>query len=146
VTYLLDTDTVTLLRVGHLTVSTRVLTSPVGTVGTSVVTLEESLSGWHTLIRKAKTRERAAQAYLELVRTAQFFGRIPVATYSTDAMAKYDSLKRANLNVAKNDLRIAAIALLIGAAVVTCNVRDFRRVPDLHVEDWSLPLDNCPQL
>jgi len=123
-------------------VSRRVLSYPAGIVGTSFLTLEESISGWYTLIRKAKSRDRAAQAYVELIRTAQFFGRLPVATYSTDAMAKYDALRREKLNIPKNDLRIASIVLLAGATVVTRNSRDFRRVPELLVEDWSLPLDN----
>jgi hypothetical protein len=41
------------------------------------------------------------------------------------------------LNVRKMDLCIAAIALELQANVVTRNVRDFERIPNLVVEDWS---------
>jgi tRNA(fMet)-specific endonuclease VapC len=40
------------------------------------------------------------------------------------------------LNVGSNDLRIAATALEIGAAVVTRNLRDYSRVPGLQIETW----------
>jgi tRNA(fMet)-specific endonuclease VapC len=47
-------------------------------------------------------------------------------------------LLRQRLNVGSNDLKIAAIAIDIGAAVLTRNLRDFRRVSGLVCEDWSV--------
>lgn len=39
--------------------------------------------------------------------------------------------------IGERDLLIAATALAHGLAVVTRNVREFRRVPGLAVEDWA---------
>jgi predicted nucleic acid-binding protein len=36
------------------------------------------------------------------------------------------------------DRKIAAIALELGASVVTNNVRDFGRISQLLIEDWSV--------
>ena len=56
---------------------------------------------------------------------------------SLPALARYEALRRMKLNVRKIDLRIAAIVLEIGATLVSRNLRDFRRVPGLVVEDWT---------
>ncbi|MDR4307519.1 PIN domain-containing protein [Chelatococcus sambhunathii] len=45
-------------------------------------------------------------------------------------------LERQGTPIGANDLWIAAQALAIGATVVTANEREFRRVPDLKVENW----------
>ncbi len=42
------------------------------------------------------------------------------------------------MNIGGNDLKIAAVALEAGGIVVTRNLRDFRRVPGLVCEDWSV--------
>ncbi len=54
------------------------------------------------------------------------------------ALAEYDRLVGLKLNVKRNDLRIAAVALHAGATVVTRNARDFGRVPGLIWQDWAV--------
>jgi tRNA(fMet)-specific endonuclease VapC len=45
-------------------------------------------------------------------------------------------LQRAGTLIGSNDLWIAAHALSLGAVMVTDNVREFGRVPDLPLDNW----------
>ena len=64
------------------------------------------------------------------------------ATYDDDAALIYGQI-RAQLAsqgtlIGPHDLQIAAIALTRNLTVVTHNVGEFSRVPDLSVEDWQV--------
>ena len=46
-------------------------------------------------------------------------------------------LEKQGLVIGSNDLLIAAICLAHGTTLVTHNVREFKRVPGLPIEDWG---------
>jgi tRNA(fMet)-specific endonuclease VapC len=50
----------------------------------------------------------------------------------------FEDLRKQRIRIGTMDLRIAAIALAHGMTVLTRNLIDFRRVPDLTAEDWTL--------
>lgn len=50
-----------------------------------------------------------------------------------------DYLERQGTPIGPNDMLIAAHALALGLAVVTDNVGEFSRVPELQVENWLAP-------
>ena len=140
----LDTDVLSLFREGHAEVCRRVGLRPTGEVVTTVITVDEHLTGWYKLVRTAKKPDRLELAYDALIRATVFFSRLPIWNFTQPAIARFEALVKQKLNVGKNDLRIAAIALEAGAVVVTRNVRDFSRVPGLTVEDWSQPPPATP--
>ena len=80
---------------------------------------------------------------ISLSPTSVLAGVIPVLArwqilpMTRTAISQYESLKSMNLNVRKMDLRIAAIVLEHAGTLVTRNLRDFQRVPNLPIEDWS---------
>jgi tRNA(fMet)-specific endonuclease VapC len=65
---------------------------------------------------------------------------IPVLALDTPADLRYAELRcaleRAGTPIGANDLLIAAHALALGCILVSANEREFRRVPDLTLENW----------
>jgi tRNA(fMet)-specific endonuclease VapC len=135
--FVLDTDILSLLQASHAAVSARVAARDPAAVVITVISVDEQLRGWYTLVRKAKTPAQVAFAYDRLARNVSFLSRTNVISFPEAAVSIFESLKKAKLGVGGNDLRIAAIALHTGATVITRNVRDFERVPGLKIEDWS---------
>jgi tRNA(fMet)-specific endonuclease VapC len=137
-TYVLDTNTLTLLGQSHPRVMANLASHTRDTVVITTVNVEEALGGWYTRARNAKTKADLATASQRLAEAAMLIGRFPVYPLTEPAIDQYAQLVRLKLNIGKNDLRIAAIAMELGAVVVTNNVRDFGRVPGLVTEDWSV--------
>lgn len=137
--YVLDTDTVSHLRNGHPVVTARAAEVPASQKFVTIITVEEQLDGWYALLRRPLSKARLLDTYARLAETIKFYGVAQLLTFSDAALDRADRLHKQKLNVRRNDLRNAAIALEADATVVTANVRDFARVPGLGVEDWTRP-------
>ena len=64
--FVLDTDMLTLLQHGHYEVCDNVDAHDEDDLVISVITVEEQLSGWCTVLRQAKSKEKLARAYSQL--------------------------------------------------------------------------------
>ncbi len=135
--YVLDTDTLQLLQEEHPTVAARVRATAPSALAISVITIEEQLSGWYTQLRQARDHERLAWAYRRLAATVRLLAKIQIIDFDEPAIRRCEQLKKRKLKVRKMDLRIAAAVLECDAILVTRNMRDFRQVPSLRLEDWS---------
>lgn len=105
----------------------------VGEVGVSVITVSELRYG----VAKSANPEQNGEA-LE-----RFLLPLEVVGFDLDAAAAYGSV-RANLErlgtpIGPLDTLIAAHALALAATLVTSNTREFERVPNLRLEDWTTP-------
>jgi tRNA(fMet)-specific endonuclease VapC len=136
--FVLDTDALSLYQHGHPTLKPRVQACPKQDRAITIITVEEQLSGWYTMVRQAKSRSTLAHAYQHLTESVGFMGGVRILSLTESAIERYEQLAGQRLNVKKNDLRIAAIALENNATVVTRNLRDFQRVPGLAVENWAV--------
>ena len=137
--YILDADTFSLFRTGQVGVTRRVLSTDPGRMAVSVITVDEAMSGWQAAVRRPLPPALLADKYSQLADTVVALRRFQIEKFPVPAVLDFEQLRRSKLNVGSNDLRIAAIARVLRATVVTRNLRDFRRVPDLVCEDWSAP-------
>ena len=103
---------------------------------TTIVTVEEILRGWMAAIHRVREPRHQINAYARLQRLFRFFATWNVWEWSETAADAYDSLRRAKIRVGTMDLKIASIALVRDATLLTRNATDFRRIPGLRVEDW----------
>lgn len=137
--YILDTDILTLLQDGDPTVRHHVASQPKQDIGITIISVEEHLTGWYSRIRRANKPVLLAQAYERLTRNVCYLANLPtILSFTEPAILRFEQLKSLKLNVPGNDLRIAAITLEHICILVSRNLRDFQRVPNLVVEDWSV--------
>jgi tRNA(fMet)-specific endonuclease VapC len=134
--FILDTDTLTLLREQHPTVSQRRAACVAPDV--AAVSVEEQLTGWLSLLRRRLPRDRLAWVYEQMADAAAFLSGFPILPFPETAILRYEQLIALRLNVGRMDLRIGAIALEAGGIAVTRNRRDFARIPGLPIVDWTV--------
>lgn len=135
--YVLDTDHVSLFQRGHPHITAKVLATSADLLSVAIITVEEQFRGRLSQIRKARSETALVQAYARLHEMLQYFASICVLDYKADADARYQSLRRQQIRIGTQDLRIASVALSENATLVTRNQRDFGQVPGLSIEDWS---------
>jgi tRNA(fMet)-specific endonuclease VapC len=118
-------------------VAEHVGTYRVDEVATTIITVEEQLSAWYTLLRRAKSAMALVPVYRRMSETVLFLSRLPLLTFTESAADVYERLRKQKPRTGRMDLRIAAIALAHRATMVTRNVTDFEGIEGLTVVDWS---------
>ena len=129
--WMLDTNTcIAIIRRQPEVAIKRLRGKSVGQVGLSAVTVAELQYG-----AAKSTRSEAARSAL-----SEFLLPLEVAPFDEAACVRYGfvraKLEAAGKPIGPLDTLIAAHALSLGVVLVTNNLREFRRVPGLTVEDW----------
>jgi tRNA(fMet)-specific endonuclease VapC len=134
---LLDTDTFTLLGGRHPKVTAR-LAAAADEVAVTVVTRVEALAGRFAFLMRAADGAEVLRAQQWLQRTEADLARLPVVPFDDSAAAEFDRLlgTKGLKKIGRGDLLIAGIALANKATLVTRNLKDYRKVPGLQLENW----------
>ncbi len=140
--YLLDTDHISLLqrRSGSEFTCLMVRMGQHSSIdfALSVVSFHEQILGAHNFINRARTSADVIRGYTLLSEILQGFATAYVLPFDAEAISLFDDWRGKQLRVATMDLRIAAIAMSRNLVLLTRNVSDFSKVPDLVTEDWTV--------
>jgi tRNA(fMet)-specific endonuclease VapC len=130
--YMLDTDTCSyIMKRSHDAVLKKLAKVPIGDVCISVITKSELLYGVE-VSPKRRQDETALDVFLRHVEVLDF----PDEASSHYAKIGAD-LKARGAMIGANDLLIAAHARSLGLTLITNNIREFRRVRNLSIENWT---------
>ncbi len=124
--WLLDTDTIVYYMRAMPAVVRRLEATRASSRYISLITLGELYFG---IFRSALRRYR------------RFFARVKLLPFTPAIAERFGAIKadlaRRGEMIADHDLWIAAHALVQQATLVTNNERDFTRIPDLRIENWT---------
>jgi tRNA(fMet)-specific endonuclease VapC len=136
---LLDTDHLSVLAnrraAGHTRLAERLLaaTDP---PALPVVSVEEQCRGWLAQIQRVRDVRKQVEPYERLAKLFDFLAEWDIVAFDEASADAFVRLRRQRVRVGTQDLKIASIALVRQALLLSANLRDFRQVPGLRVESW----------
>jgi tRNA(fMet)-specific endonuclease VapC len=140
--YILDTDHLSILQrqtePEFSRLSSRLSQHSPDLIFITIISFQEQFQGWMAFINKAKIPDKIVTAYLKLESLIQLFSVSQIFSFDYQANQITVDLRRQRIRLGTMDLRIASIALLHDAVLLTRNMSDFSKVPNLKIEDWTL--------
>jgi tRNA(fMet)-specific endonuclease VapC len=137
---LLDSDHLTILihsgSEQHARLIARMALSADRDFATTIVNAEEQLKGWIAEINRYRSPYGQLSAYEGMWKYLDFLRPFPLLAFDSRAADEFERLRKAKVRIGSMDLKIACIALVHNAILLSANLRDFRQVPNLQVQDW----------
>ena len=139
--FVLDTVHMSALELGSGAAGQRLIARlnklAIGEVATTIITYEEQMRGWLSVLAQSRSLDEQVEAYRRLKRMLGNYLKIEILEFDGPAAARFQQLQGLRPQIGTMDMKIAAITLTHDATVLTKNLKDFSRVPDLRVEDWT---------
>jgi tRNA(fMet)-specific endonuclease VapC len=136
--HLLDTNILTALHLGNPKIINALSQLNDPQVAITIITKVELLRGRIDFLLKANDGEAVLRAQAFLWETEQRLDEIEIIPFDAAAIAQFETLL-SNPSLRKSgraDLLIASIALANRATLVTRNIKDFQRIPNLKLTNW----------
>jgi tRNA(fMet)-specific endonuclease VapC len=139
--FVLDTDHLSILQQESAPACARLLARldqcPAEEVAVTIVSFQEQMQGWLAYLNQARNPSGILRAYAELKRMLEYYCESTVLAFDRRAQDRFADLRNQHVRIGTLDLRIASIALANSSRLLTRNLRDFRQVPGLSVDDWT---------
>ena len=134
----LDSDILALVGRGHLPVIERI-SGATEIVATTVITRIEFLRGRFDYLLKASDGEQLQRAQQWLMQSERDLRRFVILPIDSTVAAVFDRMRQNKKlrKIGRADLLIACIVLAHRGTLVTRNVRHFREIPGLQVQNWA---------
>ena len=137
---ILDTDHIVTLKHENdphwNTLTTNLVSSADQDFATTAITVEEQNRGWLALINRYTDVHKQIPAYARLIELIRFFANWRIMAFDEAAADEFVRPRKERIRIGTHDLRIASIALVNDATLLSANLRDFEQVPGLRVENW----------
>jgi tRNA(fMet)-specific endonuclease VapC len=137
---LLDTDHLSILinakAAKHHELDERLRSSDDQIIAAPIVGVEEQCRGWLAQINSLPKVHDQVHAYERLRDLFHYYGDWNIVLFDANAADRFNLLRKQKVRIGTQDLKIAAIALVNDALLLSANLRDFKKVPGLRVENW----------
>lgn len=138
--YIFDTDHLSVLERGGANaqrLKQRLQNVSSMQVAVSIISYEEQMRGWLSYISKVKTVEQEVEAYKQLQQQLINYCTIPILEFDRQAAQEFQRLRKVYRRLGTMDLKIASVALVNKAVLLTRNTADFGQIAGLSIEDWT---------
>lgn len=139
--FVLDTDHLSLLdrnsQVVNFALRSRLNALDESLVVTTIISFEEQVRGWMARLGEVRDLSHQVRVYDKLNMLLDGFCEIRVLKFDEAAANEFERLRKMKIRVGTMDLKIASIVLANDATLLSRNMVDFRKIPDLKIEDWT---------
>ena len=136
--YLFDTDTLSHLHEGNVKIINRLENLQDNEIAITIITKGEILRGRIDYLLKAFSGVDLLKAQELFFRSEILLDQLPIISIDESVASEFERLQSISKfrKIGRADLLIASITLSKGATLVTRNLRHFRQIPNLLVENW----------
>jgi tRNA(fMet)-specific endonuclease VapC len=137
--YFLDTDILTLAHAGHARLCDQLRRVDANEVAITVITQIEILQGRFSAVLKASDGAQLVRAQELLQRSEQRLRLLEIIPVNIASAVEFDRLRQNTKlkKIGRGDLLIASIVLAYKATLVTRNIKDFKHIPSLQIQNWA---------